>query len=633
MTVPTPGRRRFLQASLAAAATIPFGRTAGAVESTAPRPNILWLTAEDIGPHLGCYGDTYADSPHIDALAARGLRYDRAWSNAPVCAPARTAIITGMHPTSLGAEHMRSMVRIPESMRLFPQLLRDHGYYCTNNRKEDYNIQPHGEIWDESSGAAHWKNRAEGQPFFAVFNFTESHESRIRTRPHELQRDPAGAPVPPYHPDTPEVRHDWAQYYDTIEEMDARVGQALAELDEAGLSEDTIVFFYGDHGSGMPRHKRWPYNSGLHVPYIVHVPEKFRHLAPSDYEPGGATGRLTDFVDLAPTVLSLAGLQAPMWMHGRAIMGAHEAEPNTHLFGYRGRMDERIDMVRSVTDGRFVYIRNFMPHLIQGQHLEYMWQTPTTQVWQRMYRAGELEPPQTHFWEPKAPEELYDLENDPHEVNNLADSAAHGDIRAVLAAILHGHMGATRDTGLLPEAELHRRAGADTIREMALDRERYPIVTLDAAARIAASRDEAAIPRLVEWLGHDDPGVRYWAVIGVLTRGAAAFEPMADALRDALDDANPSVRVAAASAVGKYGGEADRQRAVDTLAELVSPEDNSVHVAVAALNAVEMLGDEAAALRPLIAALPLEDPREPERLNRYVGRLVTYITSAEPDWP
>ncbi|MCU0978711.1 MAG: sulfatase, partial [Pirellulaceae bacterium] len=336
--------------------------SAGAAEL----PNILWITCEDTGPELGCYGDRYAKTPNLDELAQRSLRYLTAWSNAPVCAPARTTIISGVYPTSTGGEHMRSEVRMPEFMKMYPQFLRERGYYCTNNNKEDYNLVKPGQVWDDSSGQAHWKNRPSGKPFFSIFNLTISHESQIRTRPHTLEHDPAQAPLPAYHPDTPEVRHDWAQYYDKVTAMDAQAGQRLRELADAGLAEDTIIFFYGDHGSGMPRSKRWPYDSGLHVPLIVHVPDKFRDLAPQDYRPGGTTDRLVAFVDLAPTLLSLTGVQPPEWMQGHAFLGRHEAAPQRYLFGFRGRMDERYDMVRSVRNGRYVYIRNYMPHLIYG---------------------------------------------------------------------------------------------------------------------------------------------------------------------------------------------------------------------------------------------------------------------------
>ena len=305
------------------------------------RPNILWITSEDNGPHLGCYGDEYATTPNLDALAAKSLIYKTCWSNAPVCAPARTTIITGVYPPSTGAQHMRSEVPMPAFMKMYPQVLREAGYYCTNNSKEDYNlIKPDG-VWDDSSKNAHWKNRKEGQPFFAIFNHTISHESQIRNKidPKFNIHDPAKVRVPAYHPDTPEVRKDWAQYYDRMTMMDARCGQNLKELEEAGLADDTIVFYYGDHGSGMPRSKRWPYHSGLHVPLIVHIPGKFQHLRPDDYKADRKTDRLVSFVDLAPTLLSLIGVKPPEWMQGHAFAGLHDAGPQPYIYGFRGRMD------------------------------------------------------------------------------------------------------------------------------------------------------------------------------------------------------------------------------------------------------------------------------------------------------
>jgi len=242
------------------------------------RPNVLWITCEDMGPHIGCFGDTFAKTPVLDGLAERGLRYRRCWSNAPVCAPARTTIISGVYPPAMGAEHMRSLVAMGDGRKMFPQLLREAGYYTTNNSKEDYNLELTGKVWDESSPRAHWRKRAAGQPFFSVFNFVGTHESQIRKRPHEWKHSFEGVRVPAYQPDTPEVRKDWAQYYDNIEEMDTWAGGILKQLEADGLLDDTIVFFYSDHGSGMPRSKRWPYDSGLRVPLILSIPEKYRAM-------------------------------------------------------------------------------------------------------------------------------------------------------------------------------------------------------------------------------------------------------------------------------------------------------------------------------------------------------------------
>ncbi len=604
-----------------------LGACAAASLAAGDRPDILWITTEDHGPHLGAYGDAYAHTPHMDALAQRGFRYEVAWSDAPVCAPARTSIITGVYPTSTGGQHMRSDVRLPGFLRKYPALLREAGYYVTNNAKEDYNVSGEVPVWDESSRQAHYRNRGEGQPFFAVFNLHESHEGRIRDRTDLPHHDPALAPVPPYHPDTPVVRRDWAQYYHGVSEVDREVGRRLAALEEDGLAESTIVFVYSDHGGGMPRSKRWPYNSGLHVPLIVYFPESLRHLAPADYEPGGSTRRPVAFVDLAPTLLSLLDRDPPEWMQGRAFLGPREDDPREHLFGFRGRMDERYDLVRSVRDDRYIYIRNYKPDLIQGQHLAYMFRTRTTQEWHDLYRRGELVPPQTRFWEPKPPEELYDLKTDPHEVTNLADSPGHREVREKLRAALRTHILETRDAGFLPEAEMHRRAGEDTIYEMAQDPVRYPLERILEAAELAAARDLESLPRLRGLLADSDPAVRYWAARGIRIRGAHAFRFAADAVRGALADENPGIRVLAARILVDYGGAADSRSAIDTLLELAPPDRNGAFVSIAALNVLADLDEaELAEVRPVIAAMPAEDPRLPRRPNDYVHRLIADIT-------
>lgn len=588
-------------------------------------PNILWLTCEDTGPELGCYGDKYAETPNLDRLADKGLLYRHVWSNAPVCAPARTTIISGVYPTSTGGQHMRSQVKMPDFMKMYPQFLREAGYYCTNNSKEDYNLDKPAGVWDDSSGKAHWKNRQPGQPFFAIFNFTTTHESQIRTKGHTLKHDPAKAPIPAYHPDTPEVRHDWAQYYDNITTMDAQAGARLEELEEAGLTEDTLVFFYGDHGSGMPRSKRYPYNSGLQVPLIVRVPEKYRHLAPKDYAAGGETDRLVAFVDLAPTLLSLVGIQPADWMQGHAFMGKYEATPQPYLFGFRGRMDERYDMIRSVRNQRYVYLRNYMPHLIYGQHVGYMFQTPTTQVWKRLFDEGKLAPEQAHFWQPKPAEELYDLESDPDEVRNLVDSAEHRKILGELRQAHKDHVMKIREVGFLGEAEMHSRAKDSTIYEMGHDPKKYPLEKVFAMADVAASRKPEAMSQLKQGLKDDDSAVRYWAVMGLLIRGAEAVSECRGELRSALEDASPSVRVVAAQTLGQYGTAEDLKAVLTTLESLAPPDKTSAYVSMAALNAIDALGDKAKPVYDTLRTMSVKDPSAPGRANEYVGRLKSTI--------
>ncbi len=590
-----------------------------------PKPNILWITSEDNGPHIGCYGDEFADTPNIDSIAEKGMIYERAWSTAPVCAPARTTIISGVYPPATGSQHMRSMAPLPSFMKMYPQYLREAGYYFTNNSKEDYNLAKPAGVWDNSSRKGHWRNRKSGQPFFAIFNFTSSHESQIRKRPHKAVHDPAKVRVPAYHPDTPEVRQDWAQYYDKITEMDRQVGGVLKQLKADGLENDTIIFYYGDHGSGMPRSKRWPYNSGLHVPMILYVPKKWKHLAPPEYKASGSSKRLIGFIDLAPTALSLAGIEPPEYMQGHAFAGAHTTEAQEYMFGFRGRMDERYDMVRSVTDGSYIYIRQYMPHKIYGQYIQYMFQTPTTRKWKELYDAGKLNDAQKRFWEKKPAEELYDLKNDPDEVNNLAASADDQEIRMRLCMALQEKALTIRDLGFLPEDEIHSRSKGSTPYEMGHDPDKYPMVKIMRAAEMASSFDADVLGDIVKAFDDSDSAVRYWAAMGILMREARAVKKTRLTLLKALLDDSPSVRVIAAQALGQYGGDGDAASALDVLLELADLDKNSVFVAMLAINGLDAMGDRAAGAKDRIAGLPKKANRDTPRVGNYVGNLLRKI--------
>lgn len=591
------------------------------------RPNILWITCEDIGPHLGAYGDKYADTPNLDSLAKKSVIYRNAWSNAPVCAPARTTLISGLYPPCTGSEHMRSMTRLPGWMKMYPQFLREAGYYATNNSKEDYNLEKPGKVWDDSSKKGHWRNRQTGQPFFSIFNLTITHESQIRKRPHTLVHDPAKVRVPAYHPDTPEVRHDWAQYYDNITTMDRQAARILKQLEDDGLADSTIVFFYGDHGSGMPRSKRWPYNSGLQVPLIVHIPEMFKHLASKDYKLGGSTDRLVGFIDLAPTLLSLAGVKPPGYFQGHAFLGEHQSPEQPFAYGFRGRMDERYDMVRTARDKRYVYIRNYMPQKIYGQYIDYMFQTPTTRVWKQFYDEGKLKPPQTFFWETKPPEELYDLKNDPDEVKNLAESPAHRQTLERLRSAQRDLALKIRDVGFLPEDEIHSRSEGSTPYEVGHDEKRYPLERIMAEAELASSLKSGVTGQLVKALGDRDSAVRYWAAMGILMRRAAAVTAAGDPLRKALNDESPSVRVIAAEALGRFGGEEDLKHALPVLLELARLDRHGVYVSMLALNSIDALGDKARPYVDTIKSLPVQDPSVHPRMQSYVPRLVERIVA------
>jgi len=530
-------------------------------ETADQKPNILWITCEDTSPLLGCYGDELAITPHLDKLAGEGIRYTKAFATAPVCAPSRSCLITGVYATSLGTQHLRSLVKLPEKIKCFPEYLRAAGYYCSNNYKKDYNFIDVN-VWDESSPQAHWRNRRPGQPFFSVFNFTSTHQGQINGSDEDFEEkygsqlepaerhDPAEISLPPYYPDTPFVRKIWARYYDLITFMDKQVGELLDQLEADGLEDNTIVFFYADHGLGIPRFKRTLYDSGLHIPLIVRFPEQYQHLSPA--RPGEINENLVSFVDFAPTVLSLAGLPVPDYMQGRTFLGPRSKSPRQYLFGASSRVDEAYEFSRCVRGERYKYIRNFFPHLPYIQPSQYCDQAEIMQELRRAVAEDELTPAQRLLWKSTKPrEELYDTLEDPHEINNLI---GHPKTKAVLEKLrktLRAWMFQTRDTGLLPEAEMHIRAEGSTPYTITRNAHKFPQRRILAAADLVGKGSDS-IPRLIRFLGDSDSVVRYWAVIGLDALGPQA-RPSAEALENVLEDASPNVRFAAACVLCRMG--------------------------------------------------------------------------------
>ena len=601
--------------------------------AAADSPNILWITSEDHGPEMGCYGDKLAVTPNVDALAKRGMMFKFAWSCAPVCAPARTAIITGMYPPSVGGQHMRSMVQLPKYVQFYPFYLQQAGYYTTNNSKQDYNVFKENQGWNASSRNAHYRNRPDGKPFFTIFNNTVSHESKIRVRPHTAITDAAKVRVPAYHPDNKETRQDWAQYYDIVTQADAIAGKHLAQLDAAGLTDSTIVFYFGDHGSGMSRGKRWTYNSGLSVPVVVYFPEKWKHLAPKEYATGGKSDRLVNFVDLAPTVLSIAGVKPPAHMQGHAFAGNHQQAAPKYMFGFRGRMDERNDFIRTVTDGRYHYIRNYNPHFIYGQYVAYNFVTPSTAAWKRDFDQGILAEPQKQFWGLKPTEELYDLQNDPDEVSNLIGSPAVSKKLKELRTTLNEWCLEIRDVGFLPEGEIHSRSNGTTPYEMGHNDKLYPLKRIMTAANWATSKAFNELPELKKYIDDDDSAVRYWAAVGILNRGAPAVAVSVNELKILMDDASPYAQIAAAYAVAKYSEDSALvQAAVATLLDQAPwTQQQDVFVSIMALNAIDKLDGLFTPSLSKIKAMPTSGGRSPNaRYNGYVkGILAKTIADLE----
>ncbi len=615
-------RRQFLRST---ASGLALAAGASAAEAPADRPNILWLSCEDISPNLGCYGDAYARTPRLDAFAAEGVRYTNAFGITGVCAPNRSCIITGVYPSTLGSHGMRSTTRLPAHIKCFPEYLKAAGYYCTNASKTDYNFPTPKTAWDACSGKAHYRGRKPGQPFFAVFNFTVTHESQIRAPEPRYQRntrrltpdqrhDPAKAPVPPFHPDTPEVRKDWARYHDNITALDYWVGDHLDALEKAGLADDTIVFFWSDHGAGMPGCKKWVWESGLHVPLIVRVPRKWAKWAPG--KPGTATDRLVSFVDFAPTALSLAGVPIPKHMQGVAFLGGQAGEPRQYAYAIRDRMAERYDTVRVVRDRRYQYLRNFMPHLSWSQFVSYTEQMPTMRIWRKLHEEGKLTGPPARYFQTKPVEELYDNETDPHQIHNLAGDPKHKAVLERMRAACYAWMQRTGDLGLLPEYEMHRRAEGRTRYDVAHDSKANPLPRLIEAATLANAMDPANVPKLVELLGADDPAVRWWGAVGLVALGKKAA-PAADALARALEDPAPNVRVAAADALCNLGR---HEEALPVL--LAGLGHASPFIRLRAINVLDRIGEHA---RPHLDAIRKARPKQRGHVAGYVGRIAGYL--------
>ena len=566
---PFMDRRNFLKASCITAAGI-WGLHAfpGYAASLETRPNILWITCEDISPYLGSYGCPEAYTPNLDKMATEGIRYTQAYANAPVCAVARSALLTGMHSATLGTHGMRCRTQLPDSIPAYPKIFREAGYYCTNNQKTDYNSSFEGDasLWDESSGQAHWRNRDEDQPFFAVFNIVVTHESQLSQNridhylanediPETPRIDPQDIELPPYHPDLPEIRQDWARLHDLITHMDEIVGLRLAELEEAGLDDDTIVFFYSDHGGMLSRSKRYIYNVGHQVPLIVRFPDKWKHLAGA--EPGSISDRMVDFVDLPKTTLSLAGMAVPEQMQGHIFLGPDSEPAPSNVYLYRDRMAERPDLCRSTTDGRWYYIRNFMPHRPNGRDSRY---GHTVQAnwgaWEAHYEAGKCDPIQSQFFEPKPVVQFFDTENDPWHVKNLAAAPEHQERIQAMAAKLDQWMLENRDIGLIPEPLFYDLVGPDkpykTLYEFGQS-DNYPIEQALEAAKAASWGDPELIDDYLAHMEDASPIIRYWGAYGLFVLRSDA-EQVQQALREmAINDPMGGNRVMAAQALGHCG--------------------------------------------------------------------------------
>jgi len=433
-----------------------------AQKSTQKQPNIVWIVCEDISPYLSCYGNIEVKTPNIDQLAAEGIRYSHVYTTAGVCAPSRSTLITGMYQTSIGTQHMRTIngaagakyspvpdysAVIPDYVKCFPEYLRQSGYYCTNNEKQDYQFEAPVTVWDENGPAASWRNRPAGKPFFAVFNLFITHESQLFMREKDsLLVDPDKITVPPFYPDTKTVRRGIARLFTNIQIMDSQAGKLISMLKADGLYENTLIFFYSDHGGALPWMKREVLERGIHIPLIVKLPGK--------KQAGTRCNDMVSSVDFAPTVLSLAGIKIPAYMQGFAFLGPQKTPSRKYVFAGRDRMDTEYDRVRAVHDNRYEYLYNYMPEKIYYQDIEYRKSIPMMREILALRDAGKLDSFQAAWFKTKPVEELYDIETDPNELHNLAAIPAYKAKLVELRTAFHKWSDAVGDLGALSEKEM-----------------------------------------------------------------------------------------------------------------------------------------------------------------------------------
>ncbi len=439
------------------------------------QPNILWIVTEDISPTLSFYGDSTAKTPNLDTLAKESVIYDNAFAPVGVCAPSRSSIITGMYPTSIGTMHMRTgkdvfswgsrkykdsipisdinnnpireySAVIPENVKCYTEYLRSAGYFCTNNEKTDYQFAAPVTAWNQNNGKAHWRNRPENTPFFSVFNIGTTHESRLwKNENLPLTVNPNDVKVPPYLPDNEATRKTIARHYSNVELMDAEVGEFIKQIKEDGLYDNTIIFFYSDHGGPLPRQKREIYDSGLKVPFMIKgINSKGK----------GRTDRLISFVDLAPTMLSLASIESPEYMEGKAFRGKYEDKERDYVFGSSDRFDEFTDRIRAVRNKQYLYLRNDFPKLPKYKDVGYRKNVPMMPVFLNLRKEDRLNDTQEIWFDTKTKEELYDCKSDHHNINNLADNPKYTSVLAEMRKALDNHLNDRKDYGLTPESEM-----------------------------------------------------------------------------------------------------------------------------------------------------------------------------------
>jgi arylsulfatase A-like enzyme len=493
------------------------------------KPNVLWITLEDTSPHfVGFYGNGVVKTPNMDKLAREGVVFTNAFAPAPVCAPSRFSIITGINPAQAGTGNMRTTYPVPEHIKGFPFYLREQGYYTSNNLKTDYNLDDEktfvANAWNASGRTAGWAGRADGQPFFSVFNYMESHQSYTMTNPwnwyveNVLEKlpdskitQPGEIEIPPIYRDSEPMRKYLSRVYNSLSLTDVQVGLLLDSLKRSGLMESTIIFLFGDHGEGIPRGKSSSIGMSYHVPFLIWFPEKFKHLSP--WETGKPSDELIGFEDLAPTLLSLAGAKIPSYMTGRALLGSQRKEPAPQVFGMRDRIGDSPDLVRTATDGRYFYMRVFFPRYPNLKWQKYADVSDIVKEIKKDHKADLLNQNQSLMLERRQFEHLYDLTADPWELENLAKNPAYeAKVKELRQATFNRAM-FNKDVMFLPEYELARITSMGTPYDYR-NNGQYDYKSIITAAYEAT--DPSTQPkRLYEMLESPNAVISYWAAVGI----------------------------------------------------------------------------------------------------------------------
>ena len=539
------------------------------------RPNVVFLVSEDNSIHyLKHYGARFGSMPNIEKMAEEGLTFNHAFSNAPVCSVARSTLATGILAPRGGFQYHRKSA-LAKGVKPWTALLRKAGYYCANNSKTDYNFATvKGEAWNESSRKASWHKRQEKKaPFFYMQSFAVCHESSLHFPAKLMQSEKTKTPVDqvtlhPYHPDTPTFRYTHARYFDRMTVVDAQMGAVVEKLQADGLLEDTFVFYFGDHGGVLPRGKGYAYESGLHVPLVVRIPENFKHLA--DHSRGTRTDGFVSFIDFGPTVLNLAGLPVPDQMDGLAFLGkgttAKELASRDEAFGYADRFDEKYDFVRTLRKGNWKYIRNYQGFYPDGLQNNYRYRMLAFAEWRELHKAGKLNAAQTQFFEARPAEQLFDLSKDPHEVSDVAKNPDNQTVLKEMRARMTEKVKAIHDLSFYPESHMVAKALGDGVAYGT--RHAKEINRLVDIADLGLMPFAKASKSLAKAMESENPWERYWACITASLFGDVA-KPLVSNAKKLLSDDNLMVRVRAAEFLGSI-------KAVDPMPTIVGVLNESV---------------------------------------------------------